>query len=190
MNDLFEMFVEKSIKKNKNIIQKKSYFRCFFATFCFSISSFKSIKHLNIASFASSIISKIHMIMKNLFVIFAKKQFKKNLNIIQKRIRFSMRQIQIINCFKFNDQSNFISINSFKANIFINRFNSTFRICFSINQNAKISQIAIDKIKLLIKSFKTSNKSFKYVVFINCFCSTFRFFFQLMKMQKFRNINI
>ena len=44
MNDLFEMFVEKQSKKNKNIIQKTSYFQCFFATFRFAISLFKLIK--------------------------------------------------------------------------------------------------------------------------------------------------
>ena len=183
----------------------------FFATFCFSISSFKLIKQLNIVSFTSlftselkstifkfsfysiimmktliicsfsfssisfrtsilshqkkHITSKIYMMINDLFVMFAKKQFKKNLNIIQKRINFSMfRQIQI-------DQLNFISINSFKSNVFINCFNSTFRICFSINRTTNISQychIAIDTISnimiqskiefyVFVKQFKQKN---------------------------------
>ena len=121
--------------------------------------------------------------MNDLFVIFAKKKIKKNLNIIQKRIRFSMfRQIEKINCYKFVDQSNLTSINSFKSNIFINCFNSTFRICFSINRNAKISQNAINKIKSF-KSFK-SNKSIKFAVFIICFCSTFRICFSINRTTK------
>ena len=68
-------------------------------------------------------------------------------------------QIQIINCFKFVDQSNFTSIKSIKFNIFINCFNSTFRVCFSINQIAETSQIAIDAISSLKNRFKS--KTFK-----------------------------
>ena len=63
--------------------------------------------------------------------------------------RFSMLdQIKIINYFKFVDQSNFTSINSFKFVVFINCFCSTFRFYFSINRTSKISQyqnIAIDE---------------------------------------------
>ena len=112
---------------------------------------------------------KFYMIMNDLFVIFEKrkKQFKKNLNIIHKRMRFSMfNQTQIINYFKFVDQS----FNSFKFNVFINSLCSTTRFCFSINRNVEISQSS--KTSKTIKSFK----SFKFDVFINCFNSTLRFY--------------
>ena len=67
-------------------------------------------------------------------------------------------QIQIINYFKFADQSNSTSIKSNKFNTFINCFNSTFRICFSINQDAKISHIAFEtNFTSLIKSIKASS---------------------------------
>ena len=86
----------------------------------------------------------------------AKKQFRKKWNIIYKRMRFSIfDQTQIINYFKFVDQSDFTS---FKFAVFINSFNSTSRICFSINQNARILYIAFEtNFTSLIKSIKTSN---------------------------------
>ena len=73
--------------------------------------------------------------------------------------RFLMsNQIQIINYFKFSDQSNFTLIKSIKFNTFISYFNSTFRICFSINQNARTSHIALEtNFTLLIKSIKALN---------------------------------
>ena len=130
--------------------------------------------------------------MNDLFVEFAEKRFKKNLNTIQKRIRFSrfsmFDQTQIINYFEFVDQFNFKSL---KFKFFINSFCSTFRICFSINQVAKTSQyqyIAIDK----IKSFKSIKliKSFKFAVFINLFNSTSRICFSVNQMTKTSQIAI
>ena len=91
-------------------------------------------------------------------------------------MRFSMfNQIQIINYFKFVDQSNSTSIKSIKFNTFISCFNSTFRICFSINQITKTSQIAIDAISNLknrfkLKTFKTKLFRFfeqKYIVVVD-----------------------
>ena len=58
-------------------------------------------------------------------------------------------QIQIINYFKFVDQSNSKSINSFKSSSFINCFCSTSRICFSINQIARTSHNANNAISNL-----------------------------------------
>ena len=64
-------------------------------------------------------------------------------------MRFSMSdQTQIINYFKFVDQSNSTSIKSIKFNTFINCFNSTSRVYFSVNHVSEISQyqhIAIDE---------------------------------------------
>ena len=106
---------------------------------CSSSFSFQS----SIFSFQKSYItSKSYMIMNDLFVMFErqKKKFKKNLNIIHKRMRFSMfDQTQIINYFKFADQLNFISIKSSIFDVFVNSFCSTFRICFSINESVEIS---------------------------------------------------
>ena len=64
----------------------------------------------------------------------------------------------------------------FKFNSFINCFNSTSRLCHSINQIAKTSHNAFDKTMSFasIKSIKLI-KSFKFVVFINSLYSTFRF---------------
>ena len=82
---MFEMFVEKTRRKNKNIMQKKSTFSCFFE------SRQTRIKSLCQQSF------------KNI-IMFARKQFRKKWNIIHKRMRFSTSdQIQIINYFKFID---------------------------------------------------------------------------------------
>ena len=107
----------------------------------------------------------------------ARKQFGKSLNAIRKKMRFSFfsifDQIKIINYFKFADQSNSTSIKSIKFNIFINCFNSTSRVCFSINQNARISHIALDK--TLSSTLCRSFKFFKFVVFINSFNSTLHF---------------
>ena len=85
----------------------------------------------------------------------------------------------------------FKSFNKFKFNIFSSKFNSTSRICFLINQVARISQyqhIAIDSTSRFCFSVnqitKTSYidftscrsfKVFKFVVFVNSFNSTFRF---------------
>ena len=71
VNNLFEMFIEKSNKKNKNVIQKKLIFSNFFK---FSMSSGISI--------LSNIASKIYMIMNKLFDKIAKKNSKNFLNII------------------------------------------------------------------------------------------------------------
>ena len=88
MKNLFEMFAEKSSKRNMNIIQKKS------TSSCFSKSRQTRIKSLRQRDFRNT-------------VMLAKKQFKKNLNAIRKRMRFSLfsmfNQIQIINYFKFID---------------------------------------------------------------------------------------
>ena len=125
------MFAEKSNKRNMNIIQKKSIFSCSFE-FCQSRQSRQTrIKSLRQRDFKDT-------------VMLAKKQFRKNLNVIQKKICFSFfsmfSQIKIINYFKFVDQS----IKSIKFNIFINCLNSTSRICFSINQDARTSHIAFE----------------------------------------------
>ena len=109
------------------------------------------------------------MTMKNLFAMFTrKKRFKKNLNYIQKRMRFSMSdQTQITSYFKSVDQSNFTSINSFKSSSFISCscFCSTSRVFFSINQVTRTSQyqhIAIDAISNLMiqRRFKTSRQEY------------------------------
>ena len=103
----------------------------------------------------------------------AKRQFRKNLNAIHKRMRFSMSdQIQIISYFKSADQSNFTSINSRKFSLFINCLCSTFRFCLSVNRIAETSQhqhIAIDE----TSSLETQQK-FKSDVFINNSSSTSR----------------
>ena len=70
MNNLFEIFIEISNKKNKNIMQKKSIFSCFFE------SRQTRIKSLCQQNFKNTI-------------MLARKQFKKNLNAIRKRMRFS-----------------------------------------------------------------------------------------------------
>ena len=78
--------------------------------------------------------------MNNLFAMFAKKKFKKSLNIIHKRMRFSrfsiFDQTQITSYFKSVSQS----FNSIKFNAFSSSFCSTSRICFSVNSAAKIPQ--------------------------------------------------
>ena len=108
----------------------------------------------------------------------ARKQFKKNLNAIHKRMRFSMfNQIQIINYFKSIDQSNSTSINSRKFSLFINNFNSTSRFCSSVNRITKTSQhqhIAIDE----ISNLKIQQK-LKFDVFINNLNSTSRVCFSI-----------
>ena len=161
MKNLFEMFVEKSSKRNMNIIQKKSIFSRFF--------EFRQFRQTRIKSIDSQ---------ENLrdLTMFAEKQFRRNLNAIRKKMRFSLfsmfDQIQIINYFKFVDQSNSTSIKSIKFNTFINCFNSTSRICFSVNQIAKTSQhqhIAIDE-----TSNSKIKQKFKFDVFINNFNSTSR----------------
>ena len=158
MNDLFEMFVEKSSKRNMNIIQKKSIFSC--------SSEFRQSRQIRIKSIDSQ---------ENLkdSTMFAKKQFKKKWNIIHKRMRSSMLdQTQIINYFKFVDQSNSTSINSRKFSLFINCLCSTFRFCFSVNRIAETPQhqhIAIDE----ASSLETQQK-FKSDVFISNLNSTSR----------------
>ena len=88
MNDLFEIFAEKSSKRNMNIIQKKSIFSC--------SSESRQIR-----------IKLLRQRNSKNTIMFAEKQFKKNLNAIRKKMRssfFSMfDQIQIINYFKFID---------------------------------------------------------------------------------------
>ena len=143
INDLFKMFAEISSRKNMNIIQEKSISS--------SSSEFRQtrIKSLCQQSFKDTI-------------MFTKKQFRKKWNIIHKRMRsFMSDQIQIINYFKFVDQSNSTSIKSIKFNTFINCFNSTSRICFSINQIARILQIAIDAISSLKSRFKSKTSTTK-----------------------------
>ena len=132
MNDLFEMFAEISSKKSKNIMQKKS------TSSCFSESRQTRIKSLCQQNSKDT-------------AMLAKRQFRRNLNAIRKRMRFSLfsmsDQIQITNYFKFVDQSNFTSIksiNSRKFSLFINNLNSTSRICFSVNQDARTSHIAFE----------------------------------------------
>ena len=158
MNNLFEMLIEKSSKRNMNIIQKKLIFSFFF--------EFRQIriKSLRQRDFKDTI-------------MIAKKQFKKNLNAIRKRMRFSFfsmfDQIKIISYFKFVDQS----FKSFKFNAFINCFCSTFRIYFSVNRTAETSQyqqIAIDETsnQRKFKSFEmqllcTSQQ--KYIVATNVY---------------------
>ena len=142
MKKLFEMFVEKADKKNRKIIQKKSTFSCFSESRQSRQTRIKSIDRQE--SMKDSI-------------MLAKKQFIKSLNAIRKRMRFSLSsmfdQIQIINYFKFADQSNSTSIKSIKFSTFINCFNSTSRVCFSINQDAKTSHIAFEtNFTSLIKS--------------------------------------
>ena len=86
MKELFEMFAEKTRKKNKSIIQKKSIFSCF-----------SELRQTRIKSLCSQ------ENLKNSIMI-TRKQFRKKWNIIHKRMRFSMfDQIQIINYFKFVD---------------------------------------------------------------------------------------
>ena len=173
MNDLFEIFAEISNKKSKNIIKKKSISSCF-----------SEFRHTRIKSLCQQN-------FKNT-VMFAKKQFRKKWNIIHKRMRFSMfNQIQIINYFKFADQSNSTSIKSIKFNTFISCLNSTFRICFSINQNARTSQhqhIAIDE----TSSLETQQK-LKFSIFSSRFSSTSRFCFsvnQIAETSQYQHIEI
>ena len=106
-------------------------------------------------------------------VMLAKKQFRKNLNAIRKRMRFSFSsmfdQVKIISYFKSVDKSNFTSIKSIKFSTFINCFNSTSRFCLSINRTTKTSQyrrIAIDETFDLKIQQKIKN------------CFSFRFFEQ------------
>ena len=134
MKKLFEMFVKKINRKSRKIIQKKSIFSCFSESRQFRQTRIKSIDSQEN--------------LKN-SIMLAKKQFRKSLNAIRKRMRFSFfsmfDQIKIINYFKFVDQS----FKSFKFNVFINCFCSISRICFSVNRVTEISQyqnIAIDEI--------------------------------------------
>ena len=153
MKKLFEMFAEKTRKKNKNIIQKKSIFSCFSESRQTRIKSLCPQENL-----------------KNSIKI-AKKQFRKKWNIIHKRVRSSMSdQIKIINYFKSADQSNSTSIKSIKFNTFISCLNSTSRVCYSVNQNAKISHIALEtnftsliKSRIKIRASIDSSKS-RYLV--------------------------
>ena len=119
---------------------------------------------------------KSYMTMKNLFVMFAEKRFRKSLNYIHKRMRFSMSdQIKIINYFKFVDQSNFTSINSFKSSSLISCSRSTSRVFFSVNQVTRTSQyqhIAIDaisnlKIQRRLKTFRQEYMIDADVIHIN-----------------------
>ena len=68
------------------------------------------------------------------------------------------------------DQSNLTSVKSFeklKFGIFINCFDSTFRICFSINRNAKISQIAIKTISNLKNQSNVKIRFFRQEYFVD-----------------------
>ena len=129
INDSFEIFVEKSNKRNINIIQKKSISSC---SFKFHQIRIKSLRQRDSKD----------------TIMLARKQFKKKLECSTKKMRFSFSsmfdQIKIINYFKFVDQS----FKSFKFNAFINCLCSKFRIYFSINRTAETSQyqqIAIDE---------------------------------------------
>ena len=121
---------------------------------------------------------KFYMIMNDLFVMFVdkKKRSKKSLNIIHKRMRFSRfsmsDQTQIINYFKFADQSNSASIKSSIFDVFVSSFCSTFRFCFSVNQSAESQSSKASK---SIKSFK----DFKSAVFVSSICSTLRFYLSI-----------
>ena len=102
--------------------------------------------------------------------------FRRNLNAIRKRMRFSLfsmsDQIQITNYFKSVDQSNSTSIKSIKFSLFISCFCSTSRLCSSVNRITETSQhqhIAIDE----TSSLKIKQK-LKFDVFINNSNSTSR----------------
>ena len=97
--------------------------------------------------------SKNYMIIDDLFVMFAEKSFRKNVNIIQTKM--ISRQIRIINYFKSISSS---KIKSFKFEIFtINfNFNSTSIKLASINQVAEISRYHI-----------SASKCFVFIIYLN-----------------------
>ena len=87
MNNLFEIFAEISSNKSKNIIQKRRVSSCSFKFRQFRIKSLCQ-RDFNI-------------------IMLARKQFRKSLNAVRKKMRFSFSsmfdQTQIINYFKFAD---------------------------------------------------------------------------------------
>ena len=133
-----------------------------------SLTSSSTSSQISMISLQKSL--KSYMIMNDLFVMFAENQFKKNLNIIHKRIRSqTFDQTQIISYFRSVDQSNSTSISSFKSSSFISNFCSTLRLYSSINRTAETSQyqhIAVDQTSNLENESKTKMQSFrqKYLV--------------------------
>ena len=81
---------------------------------------------------------KSYMIIDDLFVMFAEKSFKKNVNIIQKRIvSLVFRQARIISYFKSVSSS---KIKTLKFDVFISSFSSTPTEFASINQRSSSPQ--------------------------------------------------
>ena len=88
------------------------------------------------------------------------------------------------------------TIRSFST--FINCFNSTSRVCFSVNQNAKTSYIALEaNFTSLIRSIKASNletqQKFKFSIFSSRLNSTSRFCFsvnQIAETPQYQHIEI
>ena len=105
MKKLFEMIVEKTDKKNRKIIQKKSTFSCFF--------EFRQFRQTRIKSIDSQ---------ENLkdSIMLAKKKFRKNLNALRKKIRFSF--------FRYLIKSKSLII----SNLLINRSNHSNSVFSSI----------------------------------------------------------
>ena len=94
------------------------------------------------------------MTINDLFVMFAEKSFRKNVNIIHKKIvSFVLRQIIIISYFKSVDSS---KIKSFKFDVFISNFSSTSIKFASINQIAEISRYYI-----------SASKCFVFIIYLN-----------------------
>ena len=168
------MFVEKLNKRNMSITQKKSIFSCF--------SEFRQSRQTR-----QICIKSLRQRNSKNTIMLAKKQLKKNLNTIRKRMRFSFfsmfNQIQIISYFKFVDQSNFKSI---KFNTFINCLNSTFRFCSSVNRTAKTSQyqqIAIDAM-----SFRSFEQEYIVVANVYYINKNIRVETSLTKTKKYNSI--
>ena len=91
------------------------------------------------------------MIIDDLLVMFAKKLFKKSVNIIHKKMSFFVfRQSRIISYFKSIDSS---KIKSFKFNVLISSFNSTSIKFVSINYIARISHCHMFASNLFLHRF-------------------------------------
>ena len=178
----FKFVDQSNFTSIKSINSRKFNFfiNCFCSTFrfCFSINRITKISQHQYIAIDETSDLKIQQKIKNRFSFrfFEQKYIVvADVNYINKDIRV---ETSLTNAKKYNSiKSSIKSIEKFKSikfSIFINCFNSIFRICFLINQIAETSQyqhIAINKIKLL--------KSLKFIVIINSFNSTFRFSFSI-----------
>ena len=181
-------------------IKFSTFINCFNSTFrfCFSVNQItKTSQYQRIAIDETSDL-KIRQKIKNCFSFrFFEQEYivvadvdhtKKNI-----RVETSLTNARKYNSIKSSIKlfKSFKLFRKFKFNVFSSKFNSTSRVCSSVNQDARTSHIAFDEI--LNSTSYRSFKFFKFAVFINSFNSTFRFCSsvnQTIKTSQYRRIAI